>query len=338
MTPPNILATHFPLQIFASATGTTHKARSYVFGTLVEITICSADYRAARHLAATVLEDFDRLHWMLHAWKESDLVKLNRAIAAGERAIAVKPELAQLIRHATAFSARSNGLFNPAIGALVGLWNFHASEFTPAAPDPQAIQRVLDANPGMTDLRLENNIVICKNRSVQLDFGGFAKGYALDRAVSFLRRHELAGALVNIGGNIMATGKKQAQPWHVGIQHPRKPRSIALLPLHDGEAISTSGDYERYFMLNGKRYSHLIDPRSGWPACGAQSVTVLMPRVDGAGTRSDASSGPLFIHGAAGWREFAERLDVSHAMLIDERGDVQLTDQMRERVELSVDC
>lgn len=186
----------------------------------------------------------------------------------------------------------------------------------------------------MTDLRLENNTVFCKNSSVQLDFGGYAKGYALDRAISFLRRHELAGALVNIGGNIMATGKKQAQPWHVGIQHPRKPRSIALLPLHDGEAISTSGDYERYFMLNGKRYSHLIDPRNGWPAAGTQSATVLVRRGDGAGTRSDAASGPLFIQGAAGWRDLADRLEISHAMLIDQHGNIHLTDKMRERVEL----
>ena len=329
-----MLTTHFPLQINDAHSGMLHKARSYVFGTLVEVTISSANPRLARHLATTVLEDFDRLHWMLHAWKESDLVKLNRAIAAGEQAIAVKPELARLIQNAAVFSAQSDGLFNPAIGALVALWNFHASEFRPVAPDAQEIRRVLDAQPRMTDLTLENNIVNCSNRCVQLDFGGYAKGYALDRAISFLRRHDLAGALINIGGNMMAMGEKHAQPWRVGVQHPRKPGQIAQLPLHDGEAISTSGDYERYFMLNGKRYSHLIDPRSGWPAAGTQSATVLVRRSDGAGTRSDAASGPLFIAGAGGWRDLAARLDVSHVMLIDECGDLQLSVAMRERAEL----
>ena len=328
-----MLATHFPLQICAADTGTLHKARSYVFGTLVEITLAAGNHRLARHLATTVLEDFDRLHWMLHTWKESDLVKLNRAIAAGNQAVAIKPELAQLIRDATAFSTRSDGLFNPAIGALVALWNFHASEFLPVAPAPRAIQRVLDADPRMTDLALENNTVNCANRCMQLDFGGYAKGYALDRAIRFLRRHDLFGALINIGGNIMAMGSKHGEPWCIGIQHPRMPGPIALLPLHDGEAISTSGDYERYFMLNGKRYSHLIDPRSGRPATGTQSATVLVRHGDGAGARSDAASGPLFIQGAAGWRKLAALLGVTSVMLIDQRGEVQLTGEMRGRIE-----
>ena len=329
-----MLATNFALRSCDASTGQLHKARSYVFGTLVEVTICAENHRLAQHLATTVFEDFDRLHWMLHAWKDSDLVKLNRAIAAGDRNIPVKPELAQLIRNATVFSEQSNGLFNPAIGKLVALWNFHASEFSPVSPDPQDIRRVLNANPRMTDLALEKNTVNCINRCVQLDFGGYAKGYALDRAIRFLRKHALAGALINIGGNIMAMGQKEAQPWHIGIQHPRKPDPIALLQLHDGEAISTSGDYERYFMLNGKRHSHLIDPRTGQPASGMQSATVLVKRGDSSGTRSDASSGPLFIQGTAGWRKMAAQLGVSSAMLIDERGEIHLTDEMRDRVEL----
>ena len=328
-----MLATRFALDAGHARTGPIHKARSYVFGTLVEVTICSENVRLARHLANTVCEDFDRLHWMLHAWQESDLVRLNRAIAAGDREIAVKPELVQLIRGAAAYSRQSNGLFNPAIGKLVSLWHFHASEFSPVSPDPQDIRRVLDANPRMTDLALESNAVNCINRCVQLDFGGYAKGYALDRAIRFLGKHDLAGALINIGGNIMAMGNKGAGPWHIGIQHPRKSAPIALLPLHDGEAISTSGDYERYFMMDGKRYSHLIDPRSGRPACGMQSATVLVEKGDGAGALSDASSGPLFIHGICGWRNMAEQLGATGVMLIDERGEIHLTDQMRDRLE-----
>lgn len=310
-----------------------HKARSYVFGTLVEITIHSENSRHASHLASTVLEDFDRLHRLLHPWQDSALVTLNRAIAAGDRDIPINPEIAKLIRDATGFSKRSRDLFNPAIGSLVRLWNFHASEFVPISPDRREIRRVLDANPKMTDLTLNDCAVNCANRFVQLDFGGYAKGYALDRAIKFLRRQDLTGALINIGGNIMALGLKGKQPWRIGIQHPRKPGPIALLPLFDGEAISTSGDYERYFMLNGKRYAHLIDPRSGCPAAGAQSATVLAKCGESAGTLSDASSGPLFIQGAGDWRQTAAQLGVTSAMLIDDDGKIYLTEEMRSRLE-----
>jgi FAD:protein FMN transferase len=311
-----------------------HTARSYVFGTLVAITIYSEDSRHASRLASTVFDDFDRLHKLLHAWQDSPLVTLNRAIAAGDRDIPVNPEIARLIRDATEYSTRSGGLFNPAVGELVRLWNFHASEFVPLSPDGKKLRRLLAANPQMTDLMLDGDTLNCTNRFVQLDFGGYAKGYALDRAIKFLRRLDLTGALINIGGNIMALGLKGKQPWRIGIQHPREPGPIALLSLFDGEAISTSGDYERYFMLNGKRYPHLIDPRSGYPAFGIQSATVLARSGECSGTLSDASSGPLFIHGTDGWREMTLQLGVTSAMLIDERGEMHLTEEIRDRLEL----
>ena len=110
---------------------------------------------------------------------------------------------------------------------------------------------------------------------MQLDLGGYAKGYALDRAAELLRKQGIHNALINIGGNVLALGQHGNRPWRVGIQHPRKPGALATLELHDGEAIGTSGDYQRYFMLGKVRYCHLIDPRSGYPMQGVQAVTVL---------------------------------------------------------------
>ena len=332
-TAANMLITDLAPRSRDADTSPLYIARSYVFGTLVEVTIHSGNGRHAQHLAATVLDDFDRVHWLLHAWKQSELTALNRAIAAGDCDIPVKPELARLIRNATELSERSHGLFNPAIGKFVALWNFHASEFLPVTPDPAEIERLLKANPKMTDLVVENNIANCPNREVQLDFGGYAKGYALDRAIGLLRHSGVTGALINIGGNLIALEKKEDRPWQIAIRHPRKPQPVALVSLHDGEAISTSGDYERYFMLNGKRRSHLIDPRTGQPACGIQSATVLIGRGDCSGTLSDASSGPLFIQGTDGWRQLAGQLGVTSAMLIDEHGEIHLTDEMRARLE-----
>ena len=170
------------------------------------------------------------------------------------------------------------------------------------------------------------------NKFVKLDLGGYAKGYALDRAVVILKQHGINNALINIGGNILALGRHGERDWRVGIQHPRKPGALATLALRDGEAIGTSGDYQRYFELDGQRYSHLIDPRSGYPMQGVQAVTILTRGVN-AGVLSDAASKPLFLSGVAGWRAAANAMKLAEALLVDEKGVVHLTPAMKKRLE-----
>jgi thiamine biosynthesis lipoprotein len=173
-----------------------------------------------------------------------------------------------------------------------------------------------------------------RNRAVQLDLGGYAKGYALDRAVELLKKMGIHNALINIGGNVMALGAHGSRPWRVGIQHPRKPGPLATLELRDGEAIGTSGDYQRYFELGGKRYCHLIDPRSGQPVQGVQAVTVLTHGAR-AGVLSDATSKPLFLSGASTWLAAAKKMQLNEALLIDAAGTVHLTAAMQKRLEFS---
>jgi len=120
----------------------------------------------------------------------------------------------------------------------------------------------------------------------------------------------------------------------VGIQHPRKPGALATIDLQDGEAIGTSGDYQRYFMLGNVRYCHLINPRSGYPMQGVQAVTVLTHGPH-AGTLSDVASKPLFISGASGWREAARQMKLSEAMLVDAQGIVHLTTALQKRLEFT---
>jgi thiamine biosynthesis lipoprotein len=193
----------------------------------------------------------------------------------------------------------------------------------------------------MSDLAIAGNRVSSANRSVQLDLGGYAKGYALDRAADILRGQGVKNALINIGGNVMALGDKGGQRWRVGIQHPRAAAPLATLELRDGEAVGTSGDYQRYFELDGRRYCHLLDPRSGRPAEGTQAVTVLIPPqpgapqgyfLRGAGALSDAASKPLFIAGAGEWRGLARRLGVEQALLIDGGGVMHVTAAFRQRL------
>ncbi len=274
------------------------------------------------------------MHWALHAWKPGEVTSLNQAIAAGRRRIPVSPEIAGLILDATRLFEESGGLFNPAIGKLVGLWSFHRDQQSGAkAPDSAAIARLVAANPRMDDLRVEGNEVTSRNAAVQLDFGGYAKGYALDRGARLLRERGIDNALINIGGNVIALGTKGGQPWRVGIQHPRRAGVLATLELRDGEAIGTSGDYQRFYLVNGRRVSHIIDPRSGYPVPDVQAVTVLIPAGPAAGTLSDGGTKPLFVSGTKGWRAMARRIGVTYAMLVDEHEDIHVTPELLQRLE-----
>lgn len=307
-----------------------YQEQAYVFGTLVEVSIYGETEEKAKAGAAAVLQEFQRLNDLLHAWKPSALSELNAAIAQGKTAT-VSAELAAILQDAAQLSAQSGGLFNPAIGGLIQIWGFQADEFKPVLPDEKTIAQLVAANPQMSDLVFENGTVRSRNRAVQLDLGGYAKGDALDRAADILKQQGIRNALINIGGNVLALGAHGKRPWRVGIQHPRKPGALATLALHDGEAIGTSGDYQRYFELDGKRYCHLIDPRTGWPVQGVQAVTILT-RGARAGRLSDAGSKPLFISGVAGWRAAARQMQIDEALLIDGDGKVHLTRAMQKRL------
>jgi len=307
-----------------------HQQQAYVFGTLVEVSVHGMPEAQARQATAAVLARFDELHHTLHAWQPSDLSRLNTALARGERA-PVTPELTTMLRDAQALSIQSNDLFNPAIGGLIALWGFHADTPQSRVPDAAAIAEWANKQPRMADLAIENGTVSSSNPAVQLDLGGYAKGRALDDAVAILKNHGVENALVNIGGNVIALGAHGDRPWRVGIQHPRQPGTLATLDLHDGEAVGTSGDYQRYFEAEGKRYCHLIDPRSGSPASGMQSVTVLVSGAH-AGTRSDALSKPLFIDGAARLAQHAARLGVADYLAVDSNGKVHVSPAMKARL------
>jgi len=307
-----------------------HQQQAYVFGTLVEVSVHGVPEAQARQATAAVLARFDELHRTLHAWQPSDLSRLNTALAKGKRA-PVTPELATMLRDAQGLSIQSNDLFNPAIGGLIALWGFHADTPQSRVPDAASIAEWANKQPRMADLAIENGAVSSSNPAVQLDLGGYAKGRALDDAVAILKKHGVKNALVNIGGNVIALGAHGDRPWRVGIQHPRQPGTLAMLDLHDGEAIGTSGDYQRYFEAEGKRYCHLIDPRSGSPANGMQSVTVLVSG-EHAGTRSDALSKPLFIDGAARLAQHAVRLGVADYLAVDSNGKVHVSPAMKARL------
>jgi thiamine biosynthesis lipoprotein len=307
-----------------------HSEESYVFGTRVEVLVWGEPEDKARAAAGEVLREFDRLHRAYHAWQPSELTAVNDAIAAG-RSLSVSPELAELVRDAQSVAAEGGYLFDPGIGRLVELWGFHNDEFKAQLPDPAKLAELVVAKPSIADIKIDGLAITSRNKTVALDFGGYLKGVALDRAAAIFKAKGIGNALINIGGNVMALGAKGDTPWRVGIQNPRSPSPLATLELRDGEAIGTSGDYQRFFELDGRRYCHLIDPRTGWPAQGTEAATILIPPGPRAGMWSDAASKPLFIAGDE-WPAQAKKLGIAQALRVDAQGRIQVTFPLKDRL------
>jgi thiamine biosynthesis lipoprotein len=312
-----------------------HQERLYVFGTLVDVTLWDVTQAQGRAAVAELARELQAEHVEWHAWKPGPLVTLNEAIARGEAGRAT-PHLARLIEISQRLSRESDGLFDPAIGGLVRLWGFHSDDplTGKAPPSREAIAAWVAQRPTMEDLTIEGDLVRSRNPAVQLDFGAIAKGYAMDLAVARLRALGIRNAIVNAGGGMSAIGQREDRPWRVGIRHPQGQGVIAALELGDGEAVHTSGNYERYNEHEGIRYGHLIDPHTGYPGREIVSATVIHP--DGA--VADAAATALVLAGVKGWERIARQMGVTLAMLVDDGGTVHMPPAMAERVHFTGDA
>ncbi|MDQ7072543.1 MAG: FAD:protein FMN transferase [Gammaproteobacteria bacterium] len=164
---------------------------------------------------------------------------------------------------------------------------------------------------------------------MKIGFGAFAKGYAVDQAISALQQLGINNAIVNIGGDLRAIGSHGKRPWVVGIRHPRQDGIIASIALHGDESVFTSGDYERFFIYEGKRYPHILDPRTGYPANEAMSVTVLHSDA----SLADAAATALFVAGDD-WPTIAKSMDIEHVMLVKPDGQIEMSPKMVDRMQL----
>ena len=307
-----------------------YTSQIFVFGTLVDITFWDEDEALRDQAVARISQDFQRMHHEWHPWNPGPLLTLNQALARGEAAVA-PASLIPLIIQSTDLSARSGGLFNPAIGSLLQLWGFQSSERPQGPPpSPEMIAAWRRQAPAMTDLELDGGLLRSRNPAVQLDFGAYAKGYAVDVAISHLRQRGIANAIVNAGGDLRAIGSKDGQPWRIGIQHPQgeQEKLYAWLDVNDGEAVFTSGNYRRYREDQGVRYSHILDPRTGLPVDGVTSVTVIHHN----GATADAAATALVVAGPEQWEAIALAMGIDQAMLVDDSGVVYMSPKMQQRV------
>lgn len=320
-----------PLLAACSSNESTHRIKGDVFGTVVDVSIYGESEERANQLGERVMEEFGRLHNKFHAWKPSELTALNDAIARGETYQA-DAEMVELLKAAAKLAEESDHYFNPAIGRLIRTWGFQSSDIKPQGPDPAEVRRLVEARPRMSDLVFDGTKISSRNQTVMLDLGGYAKGYALDRAAQILRAEGVKAALINVGGNLLAVGQPGGRHWTVGIQDPRGDGLIATVELKDNEAVGTSGDYQRFYMKNGKRFPHIIDPHTGETTNKVAAVTIITSGGKDAGTRSDGYTKPLFVAGPEKWAAMADRLGLKEVMLIDTNKNVVISPAMRARL------
>ncbi len=307
------------------------QAKFYAFGTEIDISLWGVDADTANKTVAVLEASFANVNNTWHAWQPGTLSDINQAISQGNP-IPIDPSVEALIRQAKTLAQQSNHLFNPAAGKLFALWGFHQDDWFASHPPPHSadIQAWLDAKPSMDNIYLDNGKLWSDNPSVKLGFGAFAKGHAVDIAINILKEQGIGNAIVNIGGDLRAIGQHGNRPWQIGIRHPRQEGMIASLSLKEGESVFTSGDYERFFEYNGKRYAHILDPRTGAPATDAQSVTILHDNA----AEADAAATALFVAGKD-WPHIAVSMGIEHIMMIRKNGSIEMSPKMAQRIQLT---
>ena len=225
---------------------------------------------------------------------------------------------------------RTGGRFDPTLLPVIQLWGFSGGVTPESLPTEAEILQALSRS-GLAHLVIEDERVHYPERPSHIDSGGIAKGFALDRAYDAIRQaFPDVAFLLNLGGEIRVQGKAEpGRAWRIGVQHPlRNDATIGVISVPSAQAVSTSGHYERYFVQDGIRYAHIIDPATGWPVTGMAGVTVLCPNA----TEADVLSTALFVAGMQDAKILLQSFPDSHALLIPDREplEIYLSDGMQE--------
>ncbi len=311
----------------------------WVFGTLVEINVWADDAQHIQPAINEISETFNDMHHQWHAWKPGRLTEINQALRSGKTVHLAKEELS-FIQQTISFSRQSQYLFNPAIGELIHLWGFHSDEYPILTPPPteQEIQALTTQNITVENLNINDQSISSNNTNIWLDFGGIAKGYAIDIAVGILHKHQIKNAIINAGGDLRSIGSKggikNKSPWRVAIQSPNDRSMVAEITINGDESVFTSGNYQRYKEFNGQRYAHIIHPETGLPVDNIISATVIATN----GITADAAATALVVAGMQ-WPEIAKSMQIDQALIINEHQQCYGTKAMISRLEnLSISC
>lgn len=286
-------------------------------GTLVSVELWHAKPLQAEKCISLVMANMRRIDATMSPFKDdSELSQLNRRAVI--KPVKVSKELFQLISQANRISEQTGGKFDITFASAGRLYDYRKA----IRPSDKKLQGLLSAiNYQHIRLDPRKQTIRFQHPQVYIDLGGIAKGHAVDQAIRILKQCGVKHALVSAGGDSRILGDKRGLPWMTGIRHPREKNSfVVILPLTD-TAISTSGDYERYFIEDGVRYHHIISPESGRPADKARSVTILGKDA----TTTDALSTAIFVMGPAKGLHAIEQLPGTEAIIIDTEGKIHYT-------------
>lgn len=297
-------------------------------GTEVRISVYTNDEPDAVRAIGKAFEEISRLEALMTTWKpDSEISRVNAQ--AGIAPVVVSKETLEVVEMASTISALSSGAFDITFEALHGLWKFD-EDLQRKVPHRKLLQKRL----ALVDYRQvkidrEKKTLYLAKKGMAMNLGGIAKGYAVDRATEVLRRAGFGNAIVQAGGDLMCSGSKGGNLWAAGIRDPRGERSdaFATIQLKD-HAFSTAGDYERFFFMKGKRYHHIIDPATGYPATRSRSVTIYAPTA----LLADALDDAVFILGWEKGLELVERMNDVGAVVVDDKGEVHISRRMQGRI------
>ena len=300
-------------------------------GTLVSITVVGKTNQDANEAINAGFQEIKRLEQLLSTWiPESELSRVNAA--AGQKPVVVSPETMTVVRRSLQVAEVTGGAFNIAIGPAVAAWSVSAEPRIPAVEELEALKPLLDLQAVHIDVR--ERTIYLEKPGMRIDVGGIGKGYAADQAVLVMKAAGAMAGVVALSGDIKTFGQlPDGKKFPVGIQHPRKEGAIlAEIDLQD-EAISTAGDYERFFEKEGVRYHHILDPRTLQPARGCQSVSVIAKE----GIWADGLDTGIFVLGADRGMKLVEQLDDVEAIIVDQAGKVSISSGLRHRVRLGTE-
>lgn len=303
-------------------------------GTLCAISAFHNDEHLVEEAAASAFAEMGRLEDLMTTWKDtSEVERINQA--AGKSAVQVSPETFEVIEKSLWIAKLSGGAFDITMGAFAGVWKFDEDN-DGSLPDARVVRaRRLLVNHRDVAIDRGARTVRLKRVGQKINLGGIAKGYIVDKAVAKLRASGLRDFMVQAGGDFFASGRKGDRDWNVGIQDPRAPRdvpksgatSFAVLSISD-QAFNTSGDYERFVLKNGRRYHHIIDPKTGYPSNGCRSVTVLAPSAFLADTLDTAAC----VMGPKKGMAMIEEIPDVAAVFVDAKNRVLVSRRLKDKL------
>jgi thiamine biosynthesis lipoprotein len=291
----------------------------------------SSDAQTTQHAFTAAVDEIKRLEALMTTWRpESEVSRINTA--AGKSAVPVSDETYAVIKESVHASEISEGTFDITFHTLHGMWKFD-EDLDPHPPSASEVRARLPF-VGYRNIKLDDRAksVMLTNPKTQISLGGIAKGYAVDIAARVLERTGLTSFFVQAGGDLFARGvKPDGTEWQAGIRDPRGREGsyFAKLPLRD-HAFSTAGDYERAYIVDGKRYHHIIDPRTGYPAGACRSVTIWAPTAFLADEIDDA----VFILGPEKGLKLVESLDDVAAVIVDAHNNVSVSRRLQGKLQI----